>query len=55
MKPIMIAMLGLFVAFAFVAFAGDKNPVPQNGMTSSQTHFAFRPRPASVWQNAEVK
>jgi hypothetical protein len=28
MKPITIAMLGL-VAFAFVAFAGDKNPVPQ--------------------------
>jgi hypothetical protein len=37
MKPILIVMLGLFVAFAFVAFAGDKNP--QSGMTSSQTHF----------------
>ena len=46
MKPITIAMLGL-VAFAFVAFAGDKNPVPQSGMKSTQTQFAFRPRPAS--------
>jgi hypothetical protein len=55
MKPIMIAMLGLFVAFAFVAFAGDKNPVPQNGMKSTGTQVAFRPRPASVWQNAQVK
>jgi len=53
MKPILIVMLGLFVAFAFVAFAGDKNP--QSGMTASQTHFAFRPRPAYVWQNAQVK
>jgi hypothetical protein len=52
-KPILIVMLGLFVAFAFVAFAGDKNP--QSGMTSSQTHFAFRPRPAYIWQNAQVK
>jgi len=54
MKPITIAMLGL-VAFAFVAFAGDKNPVPQSGMKSTQTQFTFRPRPASVWQNAHVK
>jgi len=53
MKPILIVMLGLFVAFAFVAFAGDKNP--QSGMTSFQTHFAFRPRPAYIWQNAQVK
>ena len=53
MKPILIVMLGLFVAFAFVAFAGDKNP--QSGMTSSQTQFAFRPRPAYIWQNAQVK
>ena len=34
MKPITIAMLGL-MAFAFVAFAGDKNPVPQSGMKST--------------------
>ena len=54
MKPIMIAMLGLFVAFAFVAFAGDKNPIPQSGMKSVGTHVAFRPRPASVWQSAQV-
>jgi hypothetical protein len=51
MKPIMIAMLGLFTDLAFIAFAGDK--IPQSGMTSSQTHFAFRPRQASVWQNAQ--
>ena len=23
-------------------------------MKATQTHFAFRPRPASVWQNAQV-
>ena len=26
MKPIRIAMLGLFTALAFIAFAGDKIP-----------------------------
>ena len=55
MKPILIAMLGLFTAFAFVAFAGDKNPVPQSWMKATGTQMAFRPRPASVWQNAQVK
>jgi ABC-type Co2+ transport system permease subunit len=55
MKSVMIALLGLFTAFAFVAFAGYKIPVPQSGMKSTGTYVAFRPRPSSVWQNAQVK